>query len=159
MKLAAITAALALAGSTLAAPYPQTNTTLAAQAAPAAAAAPAPRTNIQNQIQTLEIQIVNVINDIVQSSSTLSSNYETGTNQFAALTQKLQGPQPCGVFTPGKPSSKKRAVASLNSAQQSLMQLSLDLQNPANKIPAGDFHADVCTAWGYYGAVQYYIRA
>ena len=140
MKTAAIiTAALALAGSAFSAPAP-------------------PRPTIQKQIQTLEVQILDVINDIVQSSPELKADYSTGTSQFATLINELQGPQPCSPFYPGKTSTKKQAIKALQTSQEGLMQLSLDLQNPANRIVESDFHADVCNAWAYYGAISQFVN-
>ncbi|KAK3696149.1 hypothetical protein LTR37_018120 [Vermiconidia calcicola] len=139
MKTAAIVSALALASS--------------------AFAAPAPNAQLQKQIQTLEIQIVNVVNDIVQSNPNLKTDYNDGTGQYGTLINKLQGPQPCSPFLPGKPTTKKQAIKALQSSQDGLMQLSLDLQNPANVIAQGDLHAEICTAWGYYGAIPSFVGA
>jgi hypothetical protein len=137
MKTAIIATALALAGS--------------------AFAAPAPHTKIQGQIQTLEVQILNVINDIVQSSPNLVADYNTGATQYGVLSNILDGPQPCSPFVPGRPTTKKQAIKALQTSQEGLMQLSLDLQNPALNIKAGDFHADICNALGYYSAVSQFV--
>jgi hypothetical protein len=138
MKAAFTATAFALAGSAFAAPtHPK----------------------LQLQIQTLEIQILNVINDITQSSTNLKTDYATGTTQFGVLANKVQGPLPCAPFVPGNPSTKKQAITALQTSQISLMQLSLDLQNPANSIPNGDLHADVCQALDYYAAVANFVAA
>jgi hypothetical protein len=120
-------------------------------------AAPTPRATIQTQIQTLEIQIVNVINDIVQSSSTLKADYNNGLGQYGTLTTELQGPMPCAPFVPGHPSTKKQAIKALETSQESLMQLSLDLQNPDLKVKTGDFHSDVCIALDYYASIAQFV--
>lgn len=140
MKTTAIfAAALALAGSSM-------------------AAAP-PRPTIQTQIQTLEIQILNVINDIVQSNPALKADYSNGVNKFNTLTSEVEGPQPCSPFVPGRPATKKEAITALQTSQSGLMQLSLHLQNPDLKIVNGDFHADVCNALGYYSSVSQFVGA
>lgn len=140
MKTAAIlTTVLAVAGSSI--------------------AAPTPRATIQTQIQTLEVQILNVINDIVQSSPNLLTDYNNGVTQYNTLTSELQGPQPCAPFVPGRPTTKKQAIKALQSSQEGLMQLSLDLQNPALKVKTGDFHADVCVALDYYAAISQFVGA
>ena len=120
-------------------------------------AAPVSRLTMQSQIQTLEIQILNVINDIVQSSSTLKTDYNAGISLYGTLVNELQGPQPCPPFVPGRPSTKKQAIKALQTSQESLMQLSLDLQNPDLKIKTGDFHGDVCVALDYYAAVSLFV--
>lgn len=114
---------------------------------------------MQGQIQTLEVQILNVINDIVQSSTTLQNDYNVGLTQFGTLSNELDGPLPCAPFVPGRPSTKKQAIKALQTSQESLMQLSLDLQNPDLKIKNGDFHADVCTALDYYVAISDFVGA
>ena len=136
MKASTIASALALAGSAFAAPtHPK----------------------LQSQIQTLEVQILNVINDITQSTSTLKADYNVGITQFGVLANKLDGPMPCAPFVPGQPTTKTEAIKALQTSQNGLMQLSLDLQNPANSIEDGDFHADICTAQGYYAAVAKFV--
>lgn len=139
MKTAAIVSAtLALAGSSIAAPAPS-------------------RATMQNQILTLEVQILNVINDIVQSSTNLVNDYNTGLTQFSTLSNELDGPLPCAPFVPGRPSTKKQAIKALQTSQEGLMQLSLDLQNPALTIKNSDFHGDVCTALDYYVAISQFV--
>jgi hypothetical protein len=112
---------------------------------------------LQQSILTLENQILYVINDITQSSSNLKADYATGVAQFGVLANKLQGPLPCAPFVPGHPSTKKQAITALQTSQTSLMQLSLDLQNPENSIPEGDLHPDVCQALDYYAAVANFV--
>jgi hypothetical protein len=139
MKTAAIiTSALALAGSSIAAPT---------------------RATLQKQIQTLEIQILNVINDIVQSNPNLEADYNTGITQFNVLANALDGPQPCAPFVPGYPSTKKQAIKALQTSQADLQLLSLDLQNPDLSIKEGDFHSDICIALDYYAAVSKFATA
>ncbi|KAM0717463.1 hypothetical protein Q7P37_007315 [Cladosporium fusiforme] len=115
--------------------------------------------SLQKQIQSLEITIINVTNDIVQSSANLKKDYAGGVKQFAPLVSGLQGPQPCSPFTPGQPSTKDQAAQSLQKSNLALMQLSLDLLDPAKKVAKGDFHADVCQAWAYYNAVAKFVGA
>lgn len=139
MKLATISAAaLAFASSTLAAPtHPQ----------------------IQKQIQALEVTIVNVINDIVQTSANLDGDYESGLSQFASLSNKLDGPQPCSVFTPGTPKNKAGAVKALQSSTTNLQELSLALLNPENTVEDSDFHGDICEAQAYYVAINKFVQS
>ena len=136
-----ILAALALAGSAIATPVN------------------APNDSLQKQIQTLEVQILNVINDIVQSKPALKADYTAGAKQFGQLTSGLEGPQPCSPFLPGKPSDKNGAVSALQTSTQKLQALSLDLLNPANKLADGAFHANVCQASSYYAAVASFVGA
>ncbi|KAF2234701.1 hypothetical protein EV356DRAFT_532502 [Viridothelium virens] len=136
-------AALALAGSAFATPTPVN----------------APDDGLQKQIQTLEIAILNVINDIVQSNPALKTDYAAGAQQFGVLTNELQGPQPCSPFTPGKPTTQSAAIQALQSSTSRLQSLSLDLLNPANKLADGAFHADVCQAASYYSAVSSFVGA
>ena len=136
MRFTLLTTALALAGTSLAAPAPST-------------------ASFQKDIQTLELTIVNVLNDIVQiNKPQLKEDYATGTNQFAALIPKVSGPQSCSPFVPGKPTTANGAVSYLQKAQLSLQELSLDLMDPAKKVEKSNFHADVCSAWGYYSGVS-----
>lgn len=136
MKFAIFSAALALAGSAAAAPtHPK----------------------IQAQILALENQIVTVINDIVQSSPNLKNDWNAGATQFGTLANKLDGPQPCSIFTPGTPKNAEQAIRALQTSQTNLMLLSLDLQNPANSIEEGDLHADVCTALQYYSSTSKFV--
>lgn len=137
MKTAIVATTLALTSSVLAAPFPKA----------------------QAQIQTLQIQITTVINDIVQSSSTLGADYDAGLSQFGTLSNRFDGPQPCSPFVPGQPSTKKQAIKALQSSQSALIELSLDLQNPALTIANSDFHADVCTAQAYYSAISQFVGA
>ncbi|KAK5175707.1 uncharacterized protein LTR77_000846 [Saxophila tyrrhenica] len=120
-------------------------------------AAPTSRPVLQSKIQTLEIQILNIVNDIVQSSSTLQSDYSAGILQFNDLANELQGPLPCAPFVPGRPSTKKQAITALQSSQEGLMMLSLDLQDPELKAKKGDFHGDVCVALDWYAAVSEFV--
>jgi len=118
-------------------------------------AAPAPNVALQKDIQTLEITILNVMNDIVQlNKAGLKKDYATGTSEFAALIPKVSGPQSCSPFVPGRPNTADGAVKFLQQSQLSLQQLSLDLMNPAKTAAHGDFHADVCSAWGFYSGVS-----
>lgn len=142
MKFTLLTTALALASSTaLANPVPANGV----------------NDSLQKQIQAMEITIINVTNDIVQSNPNLKTDYQNGIKQFAPLVSGLQGPQPCSIFTPGSPSTKDQAAASLQKSNLALMELSLDLLNPANKVGDGAFHADVCQAWAYYNAIGKFV--
>ena len=136
MRFSLITA-LALAGSALAAPTP----------------------SYQKQIQTLEVQILNVINDIVQSKSSLKADYSAGIQTFGDLAYELQGPQPCSIFNPGQPATQNGAIQALQSSTSSLQALSLDLLNPANKVADSAFHANVCVALSYYRSISTFVGA
>lgn len=82
MRFTILTAALALAGSSLAAPAPTT-------------------AQLQKDIQTLQITIVNVINDIVQANRPkLKTDFTTGQNQFASLIGKVSGMSPYHPLPP-----------------------------------------------------------
>lgn len=120
-------------------------------------AAPAPNGNLQKNIQTLEIDILNVINDIVQSKASLKKDYATGQHAFGDLISKVSGPQSCSPFVPGNPNTANSAISFLQQSQMGLQKLSLDLMNPAKSAAKGDFHADVCSAWGYYWGVQTFV--
>jgi hypothetical protein len=136
MKFAIISAALALVGAGAAAPtHPK----------------------LQAQILALENQIVTVINDIVQKSPNLKNDWNAGATTFGDLANKLDGPQPCSIFTPGTPKNAEQAIRALQTSQTNLMLLSLDLQNPANSIAEGDLHADVCTALQYYSSTSKFV--
>lgn len=141
MQFSFLATALALTSTALANPVP----------------ANAVNDSLQKQIQALEITIINITNDIVQSAPTLKTNYANGIKQFAPLVSGLEGPQPCSIFTPGRPDTKDLAAASLQKSNAALMQLSLDLLDPANKVGEGDFHTDVCQAWAYYNAIGQFV--
>jgi len=143
MQLIHFTTALALTSATLATPVPANGVD----------------DSLQKQIQAMEITIINITNDIVQSNPNLKTDYANGIKQFVPLISGLEGPQPCSIFTPGRPDTKDLAAASLQKSNMALMQLSLDLLNPANKVGDGAFHADVCQAWAYYNAIGTFVGA
>lgn len=143
MHFTLLATALALASATLATPVPANGVD----------------DSLQKQIQAMEITIINITNDIVQSNPNLKTDYNNGIKQFAPLISGLEGPQPCSIFTPGRPDTKDLAAASLQKSNLALMQLSLDLLNPANKVGDGAFHADVCQAWAYYNAIGNFVGA
>ncbi|KAF2102243.1 hypothetical protein NA57DRAFT_73674 [Rhizodiscina lignyota] len=133
--------------------------TAAALFGASALAAPAPNAAIQKEIQTLEITIVNVLNDIVQlNKAGLHKDYSTGTSEFGQIISQVSGPQPCSPFVPGKPTTAAGAVSYLQKAQSGLQELSLDLMDPSKSAKKGDFHADVCGAWGFYAGVQTFVN-
>ena len=136
MKVATLISALALAGSALAAPT---------------------RPRIQNQILALEITLQQVINDIVQSSSTLATDYASSLGQLGVLVNELQGPQVCSPFVPGRPTRKAGAIRYLQSSTTSLQNLSLDLLDPMNIVDNSDFHGDICQAAAYLSAVSQFV--
>lgn len=138
MKSAIISAALVFASSAFAAPT---------------------EPMLQAQITTLEVQILTVINDIVQSSPTLKADWKTGASQFRMLANELAGPQPCSTSTSGYPKTSDEAIMALRTSQEDLMMLSLSLENPANSVADGDFHADVCTALRYFSSTSKFIGA
>ena len=142
MQFTTIATALALASTALAGPVPANGTQ-----------------DYQKEIQSMEITIINITNDIVQNNPNLKTDYSNGIKQFAPLISALEGPQPCSIFTPGSPSTKDQAAQSLQNSNLALMRLSLDLLNPANKVEHGDFHADVCQAWAYYNAIAEFVGA
>jgi hypothetical protein len=113
--------------------------------------------SLQKQIQAMEITIINITNSIVQSNPSLKSDYAAGIKQFIPLISGLEGPQPCSIFTPGRPDTRDAAAASLQKSNASLMQLSLELLDPSKRVGEGDFHASVCQAWGYYNAVGGFV--
>lgn len=115
--------------------------------------------SLQKQIQAMEITIINITNSIVQSSPSLKTDYNAGIKQFIPLISGLEGPQPCSIFTPGRPDTKDAAAASLQKSNAALMQLSLELLDPSKRVGEGDFHASVCQAWAYYNAVGSFIGA
>lgn len=130
---------LALCGSAFAAPTP----------------AGVPNAGLQKSIQSLEITILNVINDIVQNNkAALKKDFATAQNEFGSLISSTAGPLPCSPFLPGNPSTANDAIAYLRNSQLGLQQLSLDLMNPALSAAKSDFHPDVCSAWGYFYAVN-----
>lgn len=143
MKFTLLTTALALVSTTLATPVPANGV----------------NDSLQKQIQAMEITIINITNEIVQSNPKLKTDYAAGVKQFAPLVSGLQGPQPCSIFTPGQPSTKDQAAAALQKSNLALMELSLDLLNPANKVGNGAFHADVCQAWAYYNSIAKFVGA
>ncbi|KAK3070774.1 hypothetical protein LTR53_009862 [Teratosphaeriaceae sp. CCFEE 6253] len=143
MHFAAVAAALALAGSALAAP------------APISARNGAENYNVpQHQIQDLEVTIVNIINDIVQSNGTAyDADFAHGRDQFNTIINELQGPKSCGPHLPPVPNSKLEAIADLQNSTQGLQQLSLDLLNPANTVAKSSFLNDICWAKNAFFAV------
>lgn len=143
MQFTLLATALALASTALATPVP----------------ANAVNDSLQKQIQAMEITIIDITNDIVQSNPNLKTDYANGINQFAPLISGLEGPQPCSIFTPGRPDTKDQAAASLQKSNLALMELSLDLLDPSKKVGEGDFHADVCQAWAWYNAIGQFVRA
>ena len=115
-----------------------------------AIAAPTPAQMLQESIIMLENQIVYVINDMVQSSANLKSDYAKGMTEFEALVKKLEGSMPCAASTVGQPSTMMQAINDLHMSQENLILLSLALQNPG---AAGEVPMDVCKAWDCYAAV------
>ena len=126
-------------------------------------ATPVPANNVndslQKQILAMEITILNITNSIVQSNPSLKSDYNAGIKQFIPLISGLEGPQPCSIFTPGRPDTRDAAAASLQKSNAALMMLSLELLDPSKRVGEGDFHASVCQAWGYYNAVGGFVGA
>lgn len=144
MQLTILASALALAGTAFATPIPTNDNSIDSN-------------SYQKQIQDMESTIINITNDIVQNNANLKTDYDNGIKQFVPLINGLQGPQPCSIFTPGNPNSKDQAVSSLQQSNLSLMNLSLDLMNAANKVEDGAFHADVCQAWAWYNAIGKFV--
>ncbi|KAF2103182.1 hypothetical protein NA57DRAFT_72162 [Rhizodiscina lignyota] len=122
-----------------------------------ALAAPAPNAVLQKNIQTLEITINNVINDIVQSKASLKKDYVTGGNQFGDLISKVAGPLPCSPFVPGHPKTANAAISYLQQAQLGLQDLSLHLMDPTLSVSKQSFHPYVCSAWGFYWGVESFV--
>lgn len=115
--------------------------------------------SLQKQIQAMEITIINITNSIVQSNPSLKADYNAGITQFIPLISGLEGPQPCSVFTPGRPDTRDAAAASLMKSNAALMMLSLELLDPSRRVGEGDFHGSVCQAWAYYNAVGTFVGA
>jgi hypothetical protein len=115
--------------------------------------------SLQKQIQALEITIINITASIIQSNPSLKTDYAAGIAQFVPLISGLEGPQPCSIFTPGRPDTKDAAAASLQKSNAALMMLSLELLDPSKRVGEGDFHASVCQAWGNYNAVGGFVGA
>ena len=113
----------------------------------------------QHQIQTLEITIVNVVNDMIHSATNARRNYHSGLDQFATLVGELQGPQPCPIGLPAPPRTKEAAISYLNSATAGLQQLSQDLNNPAYSVRASSFQAQICSTADYYEVVRGQVGA
>lgn len=136
MKLSVISTAVALASTTWAAPtYPK----------------------VQLQIQTLQQQLIVISNDIVQSTSSLKSDYNAAATTFGPLSNRLAGPQPCSIFTPAPARNSNQALKALEKAQTSLAQLRSDLLDPSKSIQASDFHVDICQAQQYYSSISKFV--
>lgn len=148
MHFSTITAAsLVLLGSTMAAPV----------AEPEPIALPAPA-SVQQQIVTLENQIVYLANDIVQSNSANGKkDYAAGDSQFRALGKKvLSAGYTCPPSTAmGRPTEKNTVLEFLQSSQEDLQDLSLKLQNP--KARPMKINNDFCSAYANYQLTEYYI--
>ncbi|KAI9713872.1 MAG: hypothetical protein M1820_000602 [Bogoriella megaspora] len=136
-----LVAALALAGSAIASPTPSNGVD----------------DSLQKQIQNLEVQILNVINDIVQSNPNIKNDYNNGAKQFGTIASGLSGPQPCSIFTPGTPTTANGAIQALQTSTSKLQSLSLDLLDPNKKLANGDFRANVCQGLQYYSAVSKFV--
>lgn len=143
MQLAHLAALLALTTTALSTPVPENSV----------------NDSLQNQILAMEITILNITNFIVQSDPSLKTDYAAGIKQFTPLISGLEGPQPCSIFTPGRPDTRDAAATSLQKSNAALMMLSLELLDPSKKVGEGDFHASVCQAWGYYNAVGGFVGA
>lgn len=144
MHFSTITAAsLALVGSAMAAPAP--------------VALPAPA-SVQQQVITLENQIVYLANDIVQSNAAnAEKDYAAGDSQFKALSTAVLSPgYTCPPSTAmGRPTEKNTVLEFLQTAQGSLQNLSLKLQNP--KARPQKINNDLCNAYSAYKLTEYYV--
>ncbi|KAK4556489.1 hypothetical protein LTR86_006633 [Recurvomyces mirabilis] len=110
--------------------------------ASAAIAAPASITQARNgaanynvpqiQIRDLELTIINLTNDIVQSNSTgFATNYALGTTRIGVLSNGVQGAELCGPYQAPVASGHTQAISYLQNATVALQQLSWDLMGPA----------------------------
>ncbi|GAB7332809.1 hypothetical protein MBLNU13_g04536t1 [Cladosporium sp. NU13] len=128
-----------------------------------ALATPVPANNVNDSLQieilAKEITIINITNSIVQYSPSLKAHYDAGIKHFIPLISGLEGPQPCSIFTPGRPDTRDAAASSLQESDAALMQLSLELLDPSRRVGDVDFHASVCQAWGWCNAVGGFVGA
>lgn len=148
MHFAALTTTIfALLGSALAAPL----------AEPEPVALPAPA-SVQQQIITLENQIVYLANDIVQSNAgAAKQHFSAGLAQFTNLGKAVLTPAgyTCPPLTAnGRPTEKNTVLEFLQDSQSSLQSLSLKLQNPLARPKK--INNDFCSALADYRLVEYY---
>lgn len=148
MHFAALTTTtFALLGSTLAAPL----------AEPEPVTLPAPA-SVQQQIITLQNQIVYLANDIVQSNAAnAKKDFSAGLTQFTTLGKAVLIPAgyACPPITAnGRPTEKNTVLEFLQDSQSSLQDLSLKLQTPLARPKK--INADFCSALADYRLVQYY---
>ncbi|KAK5159368.1 hypothetical protein LTS14_002510 [Recurvomyces mirabilis] len=112
----------------------------------------------QMQIRDLELTIINLTNDIVQSNSTgFATNYALGTTQIGVLSNGVQGAEHCGPYQATVASGNTQAIAYLQNAIVALQQLSLDLMNPASSVEEDSFNYDICQAKFNYHALDGFV--
>lgn len=115
-----------------------------------------PAADLRTQVTAIQYTILNLIEDLITGNTLFKQGYSNGATEFADLVNTLQGPQECSPFLPGEPSSNVEAIQAFQQAQLGLNTVSLDLLDPAKKVENSDFHADVCSAWGYYDSIAKY---
>ena len=112
----------------------------------------------QMQIRDLEITIVDLTNDIVQSNSTgFAANYALGATQIGILSNGVQGAELCPPYQAPVASGHAQAISYLQNATVALQQLSLDIMNPALSVEQDSFNYDICQAKFNYHALDGFV--
>ena len=112
----------------------------------------------QMQIRDLEITVLDLTNDIVQSNSTgFATNHAPGTTQIGILSNGVQGAELCGPYQAPVASGHAQAISYLQNATVALQQLSLDLMNPALSVAEDSFNYDICQAKFNYHALNGFV--
>lgn len=113
----------------------------------AAAATP----NLQGEIQTLQIDILNYINDLVQSKPS-QNDFNAGSAVFVTLIKDINGGNAyqCPPGLPGLPADTNAAIGYLQNTQLSLMTVSQDLLQSNAKQAL----SDACGASNLYAATS-----
>jgi hypothetical protein len=138
-------AALSLLGLSTAVPVPD----------PVTAALPA-SPELQNSIISLELNLVYLINDFVQSNVAGAKNdYYSAQAKFVQLGQAVSDAYSCDSPSyGGRIETQKEAIDALHTSQDNLAQLSLDLQN--SNSPSKTIDDDFCAAYTSFQRVDYY---
>ncbi|KAK4505484.1 hypothetical protein PRZ48_003447 [Zasmidium cellare] len=127
----------------------------AAPAVKRQATLPAPPAT-QQSIVNLENTIVYLTNDIVQTNQGNAENdFNTADSQFTGIEKSVTTGSCPPLIYQGEITTAEGAITALNTTQNNLAQLSLDLQNTASSQDT--INNDYCTAYGTFFATKNYI--
>lgn len=116
---------------------------------------PAPP-EVQQAIVNLENTIVYLTNDIVQTNQANAENdFNTAQSQFVGIEKSVTTGDCPPLIYHGQITTAQGAIDSLNTTQNNLAQLSLDLQN--SQSSQDTINNDYCTSYGTFFATKEYV--